>query len=64
MLCLGGDWQSLNVTLKVQGDIQASLLSVQAESALVEVAEETVACHFRDTHVRLLESWAWTRSHE
>lgn len=42
MLCLGENWQSLNVTLKVHSNKQASLLSKQAESALVEVAEETV----------------------
>lgn len=42
VLCLGENWQSLNVTLKVHSNKQASLLSKQAESALVEVAEETV----------------------
>lgn len=42
MLCLGEDWQSLNITLKVHGNKQASLLSEQVESALVEVPEEAV----------------------
>lgn len=42
MSCLGEDWQSLNVTTKVHSNIHVSLLSKQAESALVEVAEEAV----------------------
>ena len=42
MLRLGEDWQSLNVTLDVHGNKQAALLSKQAESALVEVAEEAI----------------------
>lgn len=42
MLCLGEDWQRLNVRLKVHGNKQASLLSKQVESASAEVAEEAV----------------------
>lgn len=40
VLCLGEDWPSLNVTVKVHGNKEASLLSKQAEYASVEAAEE------------------------
>lgn len=42
VLCLGEDWQSLNVTLKVHGNKQVSVLFKQVESASVEVADEAI----------------------